>query len=100
MRAADLIGQLADPNYHTKLNALFHEFDETGVALKMGLSNPADLVERYPKFFWTAVEPYIGDGLHYLSMTAEGKRWVAGLYGNVFMAEHGRLMSGPQISDR
>jgi len=97
VRAADLIGQLADPNYPTKLTALFHEFEETGMALKMGLSNPADLVERYPKFFWSAVEPYIGDGLRYLGMTTEGKRWIAGLYGNVFMAEHSRLTSGPQI---
>jgi hypothetical protein len=98
VRAADLIGQLADPNYHTKLNALFHEMDETGVAQKMGLSTPADLVDCYPKFFWSAVEPFIGDGLRYLAMTPEGKRWVASLYGNVFMAEHGRLVSGPQLT--
>jgi hypothetical protein len=99
VRAADLIGQLADPNYPAKLNALFHEFNETGMAQKMGLSSPADLVDRYPKFFWTAVEPYIGDGLRFLSMTVEGKRWVASLYGNVFMAEHRRLSSGPQVEN-
>jgi len=96
VRAADLIGQLADPNYHTKLNALFHEMNESGVAQKMGLSSPADLVDCYPRFFWGAVEPYIGDGLRYLAMTPEGKRWAASLYGNVFMAEHGRLIWGPQ----
>ncbi len=38
IRAADLIGQLADPNYHSKLNALFHEMNETGSAAKMGIS--------------------------------------------------------------
>ena len=96
VRAADLIGQLADPNYHTKLNALFHEMDEIGVAQKMGLSSPADLIDCYPRFFWSAVEPFIGDGLRYLAMTPEGKRWTGSLYGNVFMAEHGRLTSGPQ----
>lgn len=99
VRAADLIGQLADPNYPSKLNALFHELNETGLAGKMGLVTPADLVESYPKFFWTAVEPYIGDGLRYLAMTVEGKRWVASLYGNVFMAEHRRLTSGPQLAN-
>ena len=67
----------------SKLNALFHELNETGSAEKMGLSNPADLVECYPKFFWSAVEPFIGDGLRYLCMTTEGKRWVATLFGNV-----------------
>ena len=98
VRAADLIGQLADPDYPSKLNALFHELNETGNAEKMGLSNPADLVERYPAFFWSAVEPFIGDGLRYLSMTTEGKRWVATLFGNVSMAEHHRLTSGPQLT--
>ena len=97
VRAADLIGQLADPNYPTKLNALFQEFKETGTAEKMALTTPADLVECYPRFFWTAVEPFIGDGLRYLNMTVEGKRWVGSLYGNVFMAEHRRLASGPQV---
>ena len=98
VRAADLIGQLADPNYPSKLNALFHELNESGNAEKIGVSNPADLVENYPKFFWAAVEPFIGDGLRYLGMTMEGKRWVASLYGNVFMAEHHRLNAGPQSS--
>jgi hypothetical protein len=32
VRAADLIGQLADPFYPRKLNALFHELDEIGCA--------------------------------------------------------------------
>ena len=31
VRAADLIGQLGDPLYPRKLNALFYEFAETGV---------------------------------------------------------------------
>jgi len=99
VRAADLIGQMSDPNYLCKLNALFHELNETGAAEKMGVLNPADLVESYPKFFWGAVEPFIGDGLRYLEMTAEGKRWIANLYGNVFIAEHHRLRSWPQSTE-
>jgi hypothetical protein len=95
VRAADLIGQLSDPNYLGKLTALFHELKETGSAKTMGISNAADLFDCYPKFFWSAVEPFISDGLRYLGMTVEGKRWIASLYGNVFMAEHHRLASGP-----
>lgn len=98
VRAADLIGQMADPNYPSKLTALFHEFKECGSAKRMRLSTPADLIDIYPNFFWKAVEPFIGDGLRYLGMTAEGKRWIATLYGNVFMAEHHRLSGGPQIA--
>ena len=46
LRAADLIGQLADPFYPRKLNALFHEFAETGVAERLGYRTPADLAEH------------------------------------------------------
>jgi len=97
VRAADLIGQLADPRYPQKLNALFHEFVETGTADQLGLSSPADLVDTYPRFFWAAVEPYIGDGLRYLNVTAEGKQCIANLYSHVFSAEHERLTVGPHL---
>lgn len=96
VRAADLIGQLADPFYPRKLNALYHEFVETGVAERLGYASPADLAEHYPKFFWNAVEPYIGDALHHLDRTVEGKQWVANLYAHVFVEEHRRARSGPQ----
>jgi hypothetical protein len=97
VRAADLIGQLADPRYPQKLNALFYEFEETGTARQLGLSSPADLVATYPNFFWKSVEPYIGPALHYLSLTSEGRQWIANLQCHVFAAEHGKLRSGPQL---
>ena len=94
---ADLIGQLADPRYPQKLNALFHEFVETGTAKHLGLSNPADLVDSFPTFFWKSVEPYIGDALGYLSLTSEGRQWIANLHSHVFAVEHRKLTSGPQL---
>lgn len=96
LRAADLIGQLADPFYPRKLNALFHEFVETGVAERLGYRTPADLAEHYPRFFWRAVEPYIGDALEHLQRTVEGKQWIANLYSHVFVEEHLRDRPGPQ----
>jgi hypothetical protein len=96
LRAADLIGQLADPFYPRKLNALFHEFVETGVAERLGYRTPADLAEHYPRFFWHAVEPYIGDALEHLQRTVEGKQWIANLYSHVFVEEHLRDRPGPQ----
>ena len=51
VRAADLIGQLADPFYPRKLNALFHELDEIGCARQFGYQSPADITEKYPSFF-------------------------------------------------
>ena len=96
VRAADLIGQLADPGYLRKLTALFHEFVETGTAERLGYGSPADLVEGYPRFFWERIEPYIGDGLRYLALTPEGRQWTANLYAHVFAVEHLRWRMGPQ----
>ena len=96
VRAADLIGQLGDPFYLSKLNALFYEFTEIGVAQKRGYESPADLAEAYPRFFWASVEPYVQDALGHLDRTQEGKTWLAQLYSHVFIEEHARKRHGPE----
>src|SRR5215472_15569088 len=59
VRAADFIGQLGDPNYIRKANALFREFEEVGINRQLGYSSPADIVHRYPQFYWDSVAPQI-----------------------------------------
>lgn len=88
VRAADLIGQLSDPRYLKKINALFYEFEETGVNKALGYNHPGDLRKNYPKFFWDGVHPYIQDALRYLNLTQQGQQIVANLYANVFVVEH------------
>ena len=88
LRAADLIGQLADINYFRKTSALFVEFQETGAIEKLGYQSADDLRVAYPAFFWQAVRPYIGDALRYLRVTQEGKQWISNLYAHVFSEEH------------
>ena len=88
LRAADLIGQLADINYFRKTSALFAEFQETGAIEKLGYQTSDDLRAAYPAFFWQAVRPYIGDALRYLRVTQEGKQWISNLYAHVFSEEH------------
>ena len=95
VRAADLIGQLAAPFYHRKINALFYEFEEIGMARQLNYHGPADVVEKYPEFFWNCVQPYIQPALRYLELTSEGKNWVANLYNNVFQVEHKTNTIGP-----
>lgn len=95
VRAADLIGQLADPNHLLKLNRLYHEFVETGEAQRLGYESPADLADTYPSFFWDIVSPYIGDAIKYLELTQEGKQWIANLHSHVFAIEHGQSRLGP-----
>ncbi len=96
VRAADLIGQLGDPHYLRKANALFHEFAEIGIAQKLGYTSPADLVDRYPDFFWKSVSEHLAPALRYLNVTVSGKKWIAQLHSNVFCAEHKVRLIGPQ----
>jgi hypothetical protein len=95
VRAADLIGQLGDPLYPRKLNALFHEFEEIGINKLLGYATPADVADHYPRFFWSKVEPFLGEAVHALNMTAEGRLWLANLHSHVFVIEHGRRAMGP-----
>jgi hypothetical protein len=97
VQAADLIGQLGDPLYPRKANALFCEFEEIGVNRQLGYSTAADLVEEYPTFFWKNVSPLIDEGMKYLNLTMSGRQWIANLHNHVFCAEHSRRLMGPQM---
>ncbi len=94
--ASDLIGQLGDPLYPKKANALFAEFEEIGTNRQFGYETPADLVEKYPSFFSNSVKDHIEEGVKYLSFTASGRQWVANLHNHVWCAEHGQWLMGPQ----
>ena len=96
LRAADLIGQLGDPHYLKKANALYYEFEEIGLNRQLGYESPADVVDKYPGFYWATVSPYIQDAIRYLSLTSGGRQWINSLYANVFSAEHELRQHGPQ----
>ncbi len=87
VRAADLIGQLGDPHYLRKANALFYEFEEVGMNKQLGYATPADLTDRYPQFYWSSVSQHIQKAMKYLNVTSSGRQWIANLYSNVFRAE-------------
>jgi hypothetical protein len=87
VRAADLIGQLADPGRDRKLPALFYEFEETGVNGQLGFASPDDLRADYPRFFWSTVAPYVKDAIGHLQASAVGKRWIAGLLSHLPVVE-------------
>ena len=97
LRAADLIGQLGDPHYIRKANALYYEFEEAGLNRQLGYELPADLINKYPQFYWNCISPYVQTAIRYLHVTASGRQWVANLYSNVFRAERDIALCGPQI---
>ncbi len=72
VQAADLIGQLGDPMYS------------------------ADVIDKYPTFFWNSVSTHIEDGLKYLNMTVSGRQWIANLHHHLLCAEHAHRFMGPQ----
>jgi hypothetical protein len=96
VQAADLIGQLGDPLYLKKANALYWEFEEIGLNRQLGYGSPADLVECYPEFYWTSVSPHLSAAVAYLNVTTAGRQWIANLHSHVFCAEHGCTLMGPQ----
>lgn len=96
VRAADLIGQMGDLLYLRKANALFQEFEEAGTNATLGYTSPADLVERYPEFFWQSVSSHLGSALKYLEVTVSGRQWIAGLQSNVFRAERSIIFGRSQ----
>lgn len=89
VRAANLIGQLGDPHYLRKVNALFYEFEEIGINKQFGYETPTDLRDLYPQFFFNSVSAHLQQAIRYLNVTSSGRLWIAGLYSNVFRAERG-----------
>ncbi len=98
VQAADLIGQLGDPMYAKKVNALFYEFEEIGMNRQLGYSSPADLVDKYPEFFWNGVSMHLDEGIKYLSLTVSGRQWIANLHHHVLCAENAQRLMGPQLT--
>jgi hypothetical protein len=96
VQAADLIGQLGDPMYARKVNALFYEFEEVGMNKQLGYSSPADLVDKYPEFFWNGVSMHLAEGIKYLNLTFSGRQWIANLHHHVLCAENAQRLMGPQ----
>jgi hypothetical protein len=82
-RAADLIGQMGDPLYLRKTPALFAEMRENRQHEVLGFAHPDDLRASFPAFFEASVRPWIGDAVAWLSVTIEGRRWLAQLDDNV-----------------
>jgi hypothetical protein len=80
VRAADLIGQLGDPDRLQKCSALFEEFEEIGLNAKLGYRRPEDLRNDNTSFYWKIVSPH----QRACTLNLRGRRrWIANLQVNV-----------------
>ncbi|MGF1553937.1 MAG: HD domain-containing protein [Paracoccaceae bacterium] len=86
LRAADLIGQLADPRYRRKLVALYREFVETGEAQRLGYASPDDVWHAFPGFYETRVTPHVGAARIRLNATPSGSAVLEALARNLARA--------------
>ena len=75
VRAADLIGQLAEPNYLQKLPALYEEYVECGTAQSMGLQDYRGLLIKFPEFFSKVVSNLVAEAFDALAAAPDGARW-------------------------
>jgi hypothetical protein len=83
VRAADLIGQLGDPNRLKKCLALFKEFEEIGLNARLGYRRPEDLRRSNTNFYYKVAAPHIQGALECLKLTPEGIQWLCNLQANV-----------------
>ncbi len=95
VRAADLLGQMADPMYLKKLSRLYAEFIETGEAQRQGFANAGELRAKFPQFFENQVRPFVGEGLKCLGKTQDGQPWIANLIHHLH-ADHDLRQVEPQ----
>src|SRR5438067_11640271 len=49
---------------------LRHEFEEIGLNKQFGSESPADIVDKYPQFYWNNVSPHIQTAIDYLNVTS------------------------------
>jgi len=82
-RAAHYIGAIADPNYMRKINALFLEFQENGLAAELGFETAIEFREGYARLFEGRIRPLIATALGYLAETREGNRWIANMNAHI-----------------
>jgi hypothetical protein len=79
-----------------KSNALFYEFEEIGLNKTLGYATPADIVYKFPQFYWTNVAPQIQLAIRYLNVTSSGRQWIANLHHHLLCAENAQRLMGPQ----
>ncbi len=98
VRAADLLGQMADPQYLKKLPRLYAEFVETGEAERQNFANPGELRARFPEFFESQVRPFVSEGLRSLGRIQDGQQWLANLYHHLHTSEEVETSTRAEIA--
>ena len=88
LRAAQVIGAIADPDFSMKMTRLWLELKECGMHSALGYGSVSDLRDTYPAFFWQTLHPLIPEGADLLTYTGSGRLWLANMHAHVLQEEH------------
>ena len=85
LRAAHLIGAIADPDFDVKTKPLLVELEESGMTKLLGFSDIAAFRAGFQDLFWLTMYPLVADGLKLLELTGEGREFVAHLHAHLLV---------------
>ena len=88
LRAAHIIGTVADPNFLLKMPPLVQELDESGMTKMLGYSTVAEFRIHYPELFWKTLHPLILEAVALLNYTGQGREWLANMHAHLLTEEH------------
>ena len=100
LRAAQVIGAIADPDFALKMTPLWLELKECGMHQALGYKSATDVSDTYPTFFWSMLHPLIRDGIDCLTFTGSGRQWLANMHSHVLLEEHREAMEKPSMQHR
>jgi hypothetical protein len=88
LRAAHLVGSMADPDFNIKTKSLMVELEESGMTKILGFSDIAAFRDGFHDLFWLVMYPLIADGMKLLDLTGEGRELVAHLHAHLLIQSH------------
>ena len=88
LRAAHLIGSIADPDFNIKTKSLLVELEESGMTQLLGYSDIAGFRAGFHDLFWLSMYPLVAEGLKLLDLTGEGRELVTHLQAHLLIEDN------------
>lgn len=85
LRAAHLIGTVADPDFVIKTKSLLVELEESGMTGLLGYPDIAAFRAGFHDLFWLSMYPLLADGMKLLDLTGEGRELIAHLHAHLLV---------------
>jgi hypothetical protein len=94
VRAALVVGILANPSFERKLAPLFIAAEQADLATFLGFSSVSAVRDKLAAFFWDTLSADIGEGIQLLDQTGHGRTLLSNMYAHLLASEHGMAQAG------